>query len=134
MSRSGYSDEYGDDNYLHLYRGMVERTLRGKRSQAFLKELAKAMDEMSEKKLIANKLISEEGQMCTIGVVCKARGIDVSEVDVEDADKVGSLVNIARSIAAEIEYENDEGGRYNETPEQRWVRMRSWVTENLKAE
>lgn len=131
MSRSGYSDNC-DGNYIYLYRGMVERTLNGKRSQTFLRELAAAMDAMPEKKLIKSELVSKQGEVCAIGVVCKARGIDVSNVDIYDPDAVGDLVNIARSIAAEIEYENDEGGDHNETPEQRWVRMRKWVSDNLR--
>lgn len=130
MSRSGYSEDGGD--YADLYRGSVERAINGKRGQAFLKELAGAMDAMPEKKLIAHELISAEGAVCTIGVVCKARGIDVSKVDVGDADRVGGLVGIAQSMAREIEFENDERSRRDETPEQRWLRMRKWVNDNLR--
>lgn len=128
MSRSGYSD---DCDYLDLYRATVDRSLAGKRGQFFLRELAGAMDAMSEKRLIENELISEQGEMCTIGVICKKREIDVSRIDVGDPERVGKLVNISRSMAAEIEYENDESGPTNETPEQRWVRMRKWVDDNL---
>lgn len=127
MSRSGYSD---DCENLNLYRGTVERAFNGKRGQAFLKELAKSMDEMPEKRLIAGELINEQKQVCAIGVVCKARGLDVSTVDFYDADQVGQLVGIARSMAAEIEFENDEG-HSTETPEQRWARMRKWVDDSI---
>lgn len=130
MSRSGYIQDY-DSNYIYLYRGMIARTIRGKRGQTFLLELAQAMDAMSEKRLIANELISDRGEMCTLGVVCKNRSLDVKGVDVEDSDEVGSLVGIARSMAAEIEYENDEVGPHDETPEQRWIRMRKWVAANI---
>ena len=130
MSRSGYSDDY-DYNQLMLYRNTVERAIKGKRGQAFLQELAKALDDMPEKRLIAWELITKTGEVCAIGSVCKARGLDVSGVDVEDADAVGDLVGIARSMAAEIEYENDEAGRSDETPEERWVRVRRWVQEKL---
>ena len=37
MSRSGYTDEC---EYLDLYRGKVERAIKGKRGQKFLQELA----------------------------------------------------------------------------------------------
>ncbi len=134
MSRSGYCDD-GDGNYLFLYRAVVEKSINGKRGQAFLKELAAAMDAMPEKKLITGELVSETTfEACTIGVVCKSRGLDVSKVDFYDPDSVGNLVGIARSMAAEIEYENDERGRHDETPEQRWVRMRKWVADNLISE
>ena len=129
MSRSGYSD---DCEYMGLYRGAVDRAFAGKRGQSFLKELADAMDAMPEKKLISDELITSNGEMCTIGVVCKARGIDVSGVDVEDAECVGKLVGIARSMAAEIEYMNDEQGKYDETPENRWTRMRKWIQSEIK--
>lgn len=128
MSRSGYSD---DCDYMNLYRATVERAISGKRGQEFLRELAKSMDEMPEKRLIANELVTEVGEVCAIGVVCKNRGINVTNVDIEDADTIGQLVGISRSMAAEIEYENDEQGLSSETPEQRWVRMRKWVTNNL---
>lgn len=132
MSRSGYSDDCYGNSY-ELYRASVDRALMGKRGQRFLQELAEAMDDMTEKRLIAHELVTASGEMCTIGVVCKKRGLDVTNVDIEDPDRVGQLVNISRSMAAEIEYENDESGPSMETPEQRWTRMREWVADNLKA-
>ncbi len=111
---------------------MVDRTIRGERSQAFLKDLAKALDAMPEKRLVAAELITETGEVCAIGAVYKARGLDASSVDIEDPESVGKLVDISRSLAAEIGYENDEGSHKIETPEERWVRMRKWVEENLK--
>jgi hypothetical protein len=128
MSRSGYSD---DCENLNLYRATVERAIRGQRGQKFLRELASTMDAMPEKRLIKSELIAETGEMCTIGVVCKARNLDVEKVDVYEPKQVGNLVDIASQMAAEIEYENDERGPYDETPEQRWTRMRNWVSENL---
>lgn len=128
MSRSGYSD---DGDYLNLYRATVDRAINGKRGQAFLRELAKSMDEMPDKRLIANELVTEAGEVCAIGVICKARGINTAEVDFYDADEVGKLVGISRSMAAEIEYENDERVSREETPEKRWARMRKWVDEQI---
>lgn len=126
MSRSGYCDD-GDYEYGQLYRNSVDRAIQGKRCQAFLKELATALDAMPEKRLIEAELISESGEVCAIGSVCKARGLDVKGIDVNDSEAVGKLVGISRSMAAEIEYMNDEWGRHDETPEQRWEKMRKWV-------
>ena len=53
MSRSGYSDDYEG---LGLYRQTVENALRGKRGQAFLRELLEALDALDEKKLIEGYL------------------------------------------------------------------------------
>jgi hypothetical protein len=130
MSRSGYSDDMDDYLAFGRWRAQVRSATRGKRGQAFLKELATAMDAMPDKVLIANELISAEGDCCTIGVVCKARGLDVRKVDVDSPEDVGALVGIAKQLAAEIEYENDEGW-YNETPQERWVRMRKWVDSQI---
>ncbi len=130
MSRSNYCEDGG--NYINLYRAAVDRAIGGKRGQAFLMELAQAMDAMPEKKLIADQLVTPTGEVCAIGVICKSRGLNTADVDFYDADTVGKLVGISRSMAAEIEYENDERGRCGETPEQRWVRMRDWVAENIE--
>lgn len=132
MSRSGYSDEC---EYLDLYRGNVERTIKGKRGQAFLREMAKALDEMPEKKLISGELVGESG-VCAIGAVCKARGLDVRKVDEFDPHEVADLVGISTPLAAEIAYLNDDNDFYyrrHETPEERWQRMRKWVQENINA-
>ena len=131
MSRSGYVDDL-EDYILNLYRGRVARTIKGKRGQAFLRELATAMDAMPEKVLIADDLINEDGDCCAIGVVCKSRGINVSIVDPHQADEVGAAVDISPTMAAEIEYENDEGWYGKpETPEERWQRMRRWVGRHI---
>lgn len=132
MSRSGYSEDC-DGWELIMYRGQVASAMRGKRGQSFLRELAAEMDAMPVKELIANKLINADGQVCAIGVVCKARGIDVSKVNYYEPESVGNAVNIARQLAAEIEYMNDEAG-WNETPAKRWERMRKWVDQKIKVE
>lgn len=134
MSRSGYFD--GCENF-ELYRGNVERSIAGKKGQKFLKELAKFMDDMLEKKLITNKFIDEDGQCCTIGVFCKAKDIDVSKIDYDDGDAVGKSIGITGMMVREIEYENDEATQYRqqtESPEQRWTRMRKWVASSLRTE
>lgn len=132
MSRSGYVDDCDDPLALGRWRAQVKSAIRGKRGQAFLRELAEAMDAMPDKVLIADELINEEGDCCTIGVVCKSRGIDVSTIDCEDTERVGAAVGIARQLAAEIEYENDEGWHErSESPEQRWKRMRKWVDSQI---
>lgn len=130
MSRSGYSD---DCENLDLFRNAVDRAIKGKRGQAFLKEMAAAMDAMPAKRLIANDLIDDSGEVCAIGSVCKARGIDVSKIEIQDPSEVAKAVGIAWSMAAEIEWINDEyfGYHSDETPEQRWTRVRKWVAENI---
>lgn len=128
MSRSGYSD---DCDNLNLYRAAVERALHGKRGQAFLRELIASLDALPEKVLISGELIADDGRCCAIGAACKARSLDVATIDYEDPETVGRLLGIARSMAAEIAYMNDEWDSPSESPANRWSRMRRWAVNNL---
>lgn len=128
MSRSGYSDDLENWDMIR-WRGAVASAIRGERGQQILRELAEAMDAMPNKRLIAHELV-QEGEFCALGVVGEKRGIDLTKIDPEDRDAVATQFNIAAAMAAEIVYENDEGG-WQETPEQRWQRMRKWVASKL---
>lgn len=134
MSRSGYMDDWdGDDWQAALCLGRVARAMKGKRGQAFLKEMLAALDAMPEKQLITNELETTEGAVCAIGSVGKARGVDMTKLDPEDPDGVAAAFGIAPSMAREIVYMNDEGGDYEETPEARFIRLRSWVARQIRA-
>lgn len=134
MSRSGYNDDC-DGWELIMWRGAVAKAIKGRRGQAFLREMLMALDAMPEKRLIANELV-EAGEVCAIGSVGAKRGIDMSKIDPQDADSVAKAFGIARALAAEIEFVNDDDYAYNkkETPEQRWERVRKWVAEYLIAD
>ncbi|KJU81031.1 hypothetical protein N619_01330 [Ectopseudomonas oleovorans] len=130
MSRSGYSDDC-DGWELICWRGAVNSAIKGKRGQAFLIELRDALDAMPEKRLISEEL-EADGQFCTLGVLGAKRGIDMKGVDPDDRESVASLFGIAPAMAAEIVFENDEVGSWrNESPEDRWKRMRKWVEDNI---
>lgn len=43
-------------------------------------------------------------------------------------------LDIAKCLAKEVAFINDDACLYGETPAQRWDRVRSWVSENIKAE
>jgi hypothetical protein len=131
MSRSGYTDEYCFDqiNFIN-WRGAVTSAIRGKRGQAFLMEMAEAMADLPEKKLIADAL-EKDGAVCAIGAVGKARGIDMSNIDPEDYHSVAGKFGIAEALAQEIVYLNDEDGPPNETPEDRYERIRRWLEYHL---
>lgn len=61
MSRSGYYEDYEHDWYQIMWRGAVKRAIRGKRGQAFLREMLTALDALPEPRLIAEKLESGTG-------------------------------------------------------------------------
>jgi hypothetical protein len=192
MSRSGYSDDYDDGNSLAMYRGVVASAMRGKRGQAFFRDLVDALDAMPEKRLIEGDLIREEPPcdlvrwlfaapneyrddydprrpdswrlpesvewrddcgVCAIGALGLKRGVSMARLDPEDAATIGEIFNIAEQLAREVVWENDEAsgrvtvvpsrydpvsGRYvngvyrDETPEERWQRMRNWAARNIR--
>lgn len=107
MSRSGYSDGEGDNWSLIRWRGAVRSALTGARGQAFLRELAAAMDAMPVKELVAGEL-EADGAFCALGVVGKARGVNLSTIDTENWRQLSEAFGIAESMAREVMYENDE--------------------------
>jgi len=126
MSRSGYSDE-GDN--IELWRGAVANALRGKRGQAFLREMIAALDALSEKKLCTSYLV-DGPNVCALGAVGLRRGIDMKPADAT-SDDLATMFGIARAMAAEITYLNDEA-YWDVTPERRWQIMRDWAKKNIK--
>lgn len=138
MSRSGYHDDCDDYWALIRWRGAVSSAMRGQRGQAFLREMLETLDAMPEKRLLAVTINTTEG-CCAIGSVTRARGIDTSDLDglhPEDdygdtARALAKRVGIASAMAKEIVFMNDEGAWGDETPEQRWTRMRAWVVDHL---
>ena len=134
MSRSGYYD--GGDDYWAIirWRGAVRSALRGRRGQAFLREMLAAMDALPQPRLIVGELVNEAGECCAIGSIALSRGVDVSELDPEEREHVASVFGIARAMTQEIAYLNDEAGSCKETPEERFARMRRWVESKLEGE
>jgi len=146
MSRSGYSDDCTEWSLI-CWRGAVKSALRGKRGQAFLRELRDALDVLPEKKLIAHDLQRADGSCCAIGAVGKARGIDMVGMDAEyatDSGKLTEMFDIADAMVREIENENDFSGvwwnqRDGESIEdyyeredcERWTRVRSWADKQI---
>jgi len=132
MSRSGY-DDCCDGWELICWRGAVASAIRGARGQAFLREMLAAMDALPKKRLIHGELVSPAGEVCAIGAVCRARGLDVSRVDIEDTEAVARAVGIAGAMAAEIMFINDEDWYSRQSPEDCFATVRTWVVEHLKA-
>lgn len=167
MSRSGYTDDYGDDPLaMGRYRQQVQRALDGKRGQAFLRDLLDTLDAMPDKRLYSGSFATADGEFCTLGAHAARKGVKVDDLgDAEDGcetELVGKRFGIARTMAAEIMYENDETigewaweerelcgpvrpyypeyecHRYTvrvpvaAQAEKRWRHMRKWVVSNLK--
>lgn len=133
MTRSGYSDDcYGAD--LVMWRGAVNSAIRGKRGQAFLREMLEALDALPEKRLISHDLVTAEG-CCAMGAVALKRQLDVGEVEPSDREQVALAFGIAPALAAEIASTNDDDFSWrDETPEKRFERVRAWVAEQIRTE
>ena len=127
MSRSGYVDDVEDNWSLIRWRGAVSSAIRGKRGQAFLREMVDALDAMPVKELTKNSLRDEDGCVCALGAVASARGLDVAPLDPDDSESVAGAFGLSDALAREIVYLNDEGAWYRETPSERWRRMRQWA-------
>jgi len=129
MSRAGYNEDI-DNWQLIRWRGQVASAIRGRRGQAFLRELIAALDAMPEKRLIAHEL-EANGEVCAIGSVGVRRGVDMSALHPQDPDRIAATFGIAEQLVREIEFMNDEA-YWGADPESRWQHMRSWAAENLR--
>jgi hypothetical protein len=96
---------------------------------------------MPDKALIVGDLENAEGDMCALGALGKARGIEMAKIDPEDPEQVASAFGIAKCLAQEIVYINDEyfdfryvdNIRVEYTPEERWTKMRAWVAGKIQS-
>lgn len=136
MARSGYTDDYDDNDTFDMirWRGAVAKAIGGRRGQAFLLEMYRAMEGLPEKKLITDVLQDdyEDGAVCSLGAVGRVRGIDMTLVDEHDYQSIADAFGISCALAQEIMCLNDECGPCGETPELRFQRMRKWIIEHLK--
>lgn len=130
MSRSGYVEDDGSDQWQQImWRGTVASSIRGKRGQAFLREMADALDAMPEKRLITGEL-RHNGEVCAIGCVGAKRGVELEKLDPDDYATIAGTFGIAAALVREIEYVND--GWDPLSPEARWQFVRRWVAEQIK--
>lgn len=122
-----------------MYRGTVASAIRGKRGQHLLRDLRDALDALPVKRLVRRSLTTDDG-VCTLGSLKIAADFAAAYVTPEMDDyhlqdlnhPLAKVLDVATCMVQEIEYENDDGGPHNETPEQRWTRMRHWVDRRIK--
>lgn len=110
MSRSGYTDECEDPLAYGGYRQAVHNALRGKRGQALLRDLAAALDAMTDKRLYPGSFATPEGEFCALGALAHHRGILVDDLGDDydcDPERVAQRFGIAKAMAAEIMDMND---------------------------
>ena len=130
MSRSQYSEDLEQQEHA-MWRGAVASAIRGKRGQRLLAEMGSALDAMKEKRLVADALVTEDGQVCALGAVGVARGLDMADLHPHDREAVALRFGIADALAAELAYINDEAAPYD--PADRWVYVRAWVAKQTES-
>ena len=144
MSRHGYLDEEDRPGQFALYAQRVRNAARGKRGQAWLRELLAALDAMPVKELAAHTVASR-GECCAVGALAIHRGIDLTEITYDDrydeeaqgdrtTEWLAKQFDVANCLLRDVVYENDEGGKWDETPAHRWTRMRALVARLVKEE
>lgn len=137
MGRSGYTDDYDTEIPGQLYRQAVHRAIAGYRGQHLLKKLRDALDAMPVKRLIAGQIRNAAGEVCALGALDPSAPNYDDDCDWDDGHsrKLADHFGVAHALAAEIVYMNDEAMEWrcrDETPEQRWQRMRQWVDEQIR--
>lgn len=141
--RCGYSEDL-DERDVAMWRGRVASAMRGKRGQKLLRELLAALDAMPEKRLIAQELVDDDGEVCALGAAGRKIGVaDLDQIDPEDHETLAERFDVAACLIQEIEYINDEAAPYrqdengkwvdDETPEQRYERVRKWLAGKVAA-
>lgn len=156
MSRHYEGDDCDPDEQrrVNLWRANLAREIKGKRGQAFLRELLAALEALPEKRLVSNALAAK-GTVCALGSLALKRRTDAgesSDVVIDDLSKVivdhehedwdgdemsdwaEAVLACPSHLAWYIPYENDTGPRtrvgkevHEETDEHRYERMVRWV-------
>jgi len=144
VSRGYYGEGDWDNPAIHLAQSWLDRAIKSKRGQAFLRELIAALDAMPDKRLVRGNFTCADG-LCTLGAVGQSRGVDLAplqrlaariEDDPDDGEAIGELndatagaFGVARSLVAEIMWRNDDSG---DDPAVRWKQMRHWAATQIR--
>ena len=130
MARSGYSEDC-DGWELIRWRGADASAIKGRRVQAFLRQLVAALDALPDKRLIAEKLIENDGEVCAIGSVGLLLKMDMTNLDPENHEQLADAFDISPALVKEIEFINDDDFGYRTSPEERFNGVRKWAIGNL---
>lgn len=146
MSRSCYTDDYGDDHpgILNLFRANVRRSIQSRAGQARLCELRAALLALPVKALEAD--IFAEGsndvpRVCALGAwalahadgnVQQAHALVPRDADDHETHAGLKAYGWPRLVVLETVYQNDDGDVWRaETPEQRYARVLRWVEREI---
>lgn len=153
--RINCADEEEWPGQFGLWDANCRRSIKGRKGQAALRELEAALLALPEKRLIADKLEDDEGRVCAIGALAKAKGVTPKADPDYEMEEVGVELGMPRMVAWKVVAENDvtldkvwnvaegplapndypyQGGLLlirDVTPEERYEKMLAWVQEQL---
>ena len=139
MNRIEYT-EFMQDRDLALQMGREKRVLQGKPGQAVLRELEEVLLAMRPRRLITDWLCDQEGEVCALGGLARARllrqGVSLTEAemvlrpaeptnwewdwDTNVQDYAVNELGLSRTLAWLIMEANDDPEGPSRTPEQRY--------------
>lgn len=133
-----------------LWEANLERSLKGKKGQASLRELEFALLALPEKRLITDELENLKGEVCALGALARFKGKEnpktakVLETDddayyFDDDDRMetasvelAATMGVPKMVALAIVYVNDDEWQPL-TPEQRYDKVLKWTRRQLNA-
>jgi hypothetical protein len=113
MSRLTES-EYGENPATYLWQANVRRGARGKRGQAFLKELRDILIAMPEKRLVESDWITPQGEVCVLGAYLRAKDPTVVAIAENKAAIAQTKTAIDDNTAITKELGTEMNGRMTE--------------------
>lgn len=150
MSRfdEGYDEDF--QNQAALYQANTRRALKGRKGQAFLKEMEEALVALPMKKLIEGR-ICEAGQVCAMGAFALKRrrdaGADIkAALDWLEAEDPGEgdatetalfskkHFGVMECLSFEMAWVNDDDNGVKQADEDRYERVLKWVRSRIKKE
>lgn len=137
MSRF-WDDESDDPLDWGRYEAAKLSTLRGRRGQAFLRELVAALDALPQPELSEGALGDRRtGCVCALGAVALAQGDSFDDLAKDNGnwgpDEAAEWYSISPTLANEIISANDDwrDGNTVDVRRSRWRHVRSWAVSHL---
>lgn len=142
--RIAYSDDEEFAGQFMLWQANCRRSMAGKKGQAALRDLERALLALPEKRLLHGTLVDDSGGVCALACYAKYKGVDLAKFDREyDNEDVGIAAGMPRLVAWKVVELNDvdldslyvaSENRYRPyTPDERYERVLTWVRAQIKA-
>jgi hypothetical protein len=145
--RNGCAEEEDFAGQAELWQANCERSLKGKKGQAALRELEAALLALPAKRLIEGELENEAGEVCAIGALARFKGkenpkvgdsfgdFDELQANSEEIERVtvgfAQELGVPRMVAIAVVHENDDYWHAS-TPEARFAKMLAWVQRQIQ--